>query len=64
MKRGDPLKEIEEILRPCNGTYKSHREKIAKKILDKLEELGMAPPEVEGAIETGRFYKRYWEESE
>ena len=44
MKRTEMLELIEEVLHPCNGTYKTSREKTAKRVLDLIEEEGMLPP--------------------
>jgi hypothetical protein len=41
VKRGNLQEEIESILHPCNSTYKCSREKTAKRIIMKLQELNI-----------------------
>jgi len=45
MKKSEALTLIEESIRPCNCTYKAHRERAAIRILEVLLEAGMLPPD-------------------
>ena len=45
MKRTEILTLIEKALSPCNSAYRLSRERTAVRILDKVEEAGMLPPD-------------------
>lgn len=44
MTKTDALKLIEGVIRPCNATYKKHREEAAERILEALLDAGFKPP--------------------
>lgn len=58
MKRSKILVEISDILL-IDKTFGSSEIKLAEKILNKLEQSGMLPPEYSGFTESGHGQRHY-----
>ena len=57
----DYFDENDLLLDLTTGLERVDIESIVDTVLDKMEKLGIAPPEVKGAYHDGRMLKRYWE---
>ena len=66
MKRSEIIEDIARYL--CGLSEVDYEDWVvsangdAEDLLNSIERMGMAPPQVEGAYEDGKLLKRYWEE--